>query len=102
MLVWQWEKWSTLSTPTGGLPPFPGQDSGGMEYQVRTGGGYPLPGQDGREYPHQDWMGSPWLRLMGVPPPPNREIKRQSSYAAGGMPLAFMQEDFLVTSVFRT
>ena len=73
--------------------------------QVRTG------------YPYQDWMGVPPLRLDGGTPPPNLDWvppiragwgypppplpRRQSSrastcYAAGGMPLAFTQEDFLV------
>ena len=42
----------------------------------------------------------PRFRLDGVPPPP-APIRRQISivntcYAAGGMPLAFTQEDFLV------
>ena len=45
------------------------------------------------------------LRLDGAPPPApvgtggypiHQEIGRQSSYVTGGIPLAFMQEDFLV------
>ena len=95
-----------------GVYPIPGLDGGGgTPSQVWTGGvphsqvmgvphsqvwteGYPIPGVDGGGYP----------RLDGVPPPP---IRIQSSiastcYAAGGMSLAFTQEDFLVklTSVF--
>ena len=64
------------------------------------GGGVPL------GTPCQDWMGVtpqlelegyPPLRLDRLPPPPHhQEIGRQSSYAAGSMPLAFTQEDFLV------
>ena len=55
------------------------QDWMGYPCAIRTGCGYLLPP------PHRDWMG-------GTPPP----YWRHSSYAAGGMPLAFMQEDFLV------
>ena len=55
---------------------------------IGTGCGYPPLRLDGGN-PHQDWM--------GVSP-----IRRQSSrvstcYAVGGMPLAFTQEDFLVS-----
>ena len=77
--------------------------SGGIPHpRSRWGGGYPISGLDGG-FPIQDWMGYPppiqcWT---GTPPPPSR---RQSSiastcYAAGGMPLAFTQEDFLVFSI---
>ena len=60
---------------------------------VKTGWGYPLP------------LGLDW----GNPPPPSgldggsphQEIGRQSSYAAGGMPLAFKHEDFLVPKVVQ-
>ena len=42
----------------------------------------------------------PWLD--GVPPPPIRQNSTASTcYAAGGMPLAFTQEDFLVISVIK-
>ena len=58
--------------------------------------GYPpaQPGLDGGGYP-----GYPQPGLDGVPP--NQVWIRQSSiastcYAAGGVPLAFTQEDFLV------
>ena len=72
---------------------------------TKTGWGYPLLGLDGLHCigtgwvypPHKDWMGyPPWSRLDGVPPP-SREIRRQNSYVADGMPLAFKQEDFLVS-----
>ena len=37
----------------------------------------------------------------GTPPPPIRQSSIASTcYAAGGMPLAFTQEDFLVTNFF--
>ena len=64
-------------------------------------GTLPCPGLDGVP-PVQDWMGyvQDW---MGYPTP--RPVRRQSSiantcYAAGGMPLAFTQEDFLVVWPF--
>ena len=60
----------------GGVPILPD----GVPYPSwRGGGGCPQPvpmGGEGRPPPHRDWMG-------GV-------------HAAGGMPLAFTQEDFLV------
>ena len=57
--------------------------------------------------PTQVWMGgvpqgTPWPCLDGgdggyTPPPPIRQSSIASTcYAAGGMPLAFTQEDFLV------
>ena len=56
--------------------------------------GYPLSGLDGEP---------PWQDRMGYPSP--RETEQQSQYA-GGMPLAFTQEDFLVNlkvlSILRT
>ena len=71
--------------------------------------------QDWMGYPHWDWIRVPPLGLnlvapgqdwMGVHLPPiRREISRVSTcYAAGGMPLAFMQEDLLVFHLilFRT
>ena len=79
---------------------------GGTPSQVwMVGGylGYPQPGLDGGTQgtpmtglgtPHHDWMGyppfPPWVG--GVPPP----HIASTCYAAGGMPLAFTQEDFLV------
>ena len=89
--------------PRGGGVPQPGLDSGGEPHprggtlarsgwwgytpQVRSGWwGYPPP-------PGQVWM------VGGYPPthPPTKQSSKASTYyAAGGMPLAFTQEDFLV------
>ena len=65
----------------------------GGGYPIRSGWGY-LP------YPHEGW-GYPCPDLgRGVPPIQNWEgVPRSPActcYAAGGMPLAFTQEDFLV------
>ena len=46
-----------------------------------------VPGQDAGVSPHQEGWGYPRPGLDGVPPSP------------GGMPLAFTQEDFLVTLI---
>ena len=51
--------------------------------------GYPQPGQDG--VPTLVRMGYPPART-GVPPPPGQYIRASTCYAAGGMPLAFMQD----------
>ena len=82
------------------------------QVQVRGILGYPQPGMDGvppsqnwmgYPTPCQEWMGSPQPGLDGVPPgqnwmgyPPIRQSIASTCYAAGGMPLAFTQEDFLV------
>ena len=101
----------------GGGYPIPGPDGGrgtpsqvwmgGTPSQVWTGGtpGYPC---------HHDWMGysptmtgwgtptmtgwgTPHHDWMGYPLPPIRQSSIASTcYVAGGMPLAFLQEDFLV------
>ena len=87
----------------------------------RSGWGYPIPGLDGRlgtqgtpppglvggGYPPNQVLmvgGVPRVPpqppgLDGVPiPPPIRQSNIASTcYAAGGVPLAFTQEDFLVT-----
>ena len=65
--------------------------------------GYPPPPQlgldDGGTPPHQDLARVP--PGMGYPPPPTRQSSIASTcYAAGGMPLAFTQEDFLVCYLF--
>ena len=72
-------------------------------------GGYPSPGQE--KYPSPGKDGVPPARSRwgtrpgqdGVPPsqdwgtpPPGQNIRARTCYAAGGMPLAFMQEDCLV------
>ena len=78
-------------------------------YPQPMGGGYPHPangegtpiwltgvltgGLDGVP-PHQDWM--------GVHPPIRRKSSRPSTfYVAGGVHLAFTQEDFLVQAYFH-
>ena len=61
---------------------------GGTPSQVQTGGGYPIPGLVGGYPP-------PHPGLDGIPPLGDSSIV-STCYAAGGMTLAFMQEDFLV------
>ena len=97
----------------GGYPGYPfGQDwmvggyLGYPPWPVLDGGGRGTPGT-----PHHDWMGYPPPWLDGVPPttmtgrstpltlwldgvPPTSIAS--TCYTAGGMPLAFTQEDFLV------
>ena len=74
--------WGTPNPELDGVSPW---SRPGMGYpQSRTGWGTPPP--------IQDWMGTP------------HPIRRQSSiantrYVAGGMPLEFTQEDFLVNTV---
>ena len=76
------------------------------------GGGYPISGLDGGGYPRYPRTGwvphtmTGWVPptmtgwsippswLDGVPPPPLSIVS--TCYVAGGMPLAFMQENFLV------
>ena len=66
-----------------------------------SGKGYPPPFKTGWDIPHPRLDGVPIQSKTGsgtTPPPP---VRRQSSivstrYVAGGMPLAFTQEDFLV------
>ena len=53
----------------------------------------PSPHWDWMEYTHQDRMSVPPLGLDGVPLC-CQEIGRQSSFAVGGMSLAFIQEDY--------
>ena len=95
---------------------------GGGGTPVRSGGGYPIPGLvgvppgPGMGYPLPDLgQGTPpgpgtgylpwtWDR---VPPGPGTGDRVPPSiastcYAAGGMPLAFTQEDFLVILLFST
>ena len=100
---------------TGGVP----HPRSGWGYPIPSlDGGYPrVPswlGLDGVP-PSHDWMrypsartgwgtplastgwGTPWPALDGVPPPPIRQSSiANTCYVAGGMPLAFTQENFLV------
>ena len=62
--------------------PIPGPGRGGTPSQVQVGGGYPIPGPGGGGVPRQSSTAS-------------------TCYAAGGVPLAFTQEDFLVHNIFR-
>ena len=96
--AWTWEGVPPLSVD--GVPPNPGLD--GFLPPPPLGRGYPLPGP-GKGYPPCQWMGYPPIQdwMGSSPPPPPPTVRRQSSiastcYGADGMPLAFMQEDFLV------
>ena len=87
----------------------PHLNRGGTPSQVWNGGiGYHIPGLDkGVPHPRSGWWGVPpsqdWI---GYPPPPTstgwgappiRQCRLGSTcYVKGGMPLAFMQENFLV------
>ena len=95
-----WLGGGTPSGPTGGTPSFPtGTSWQGVPWAL-----------DGVPPPHGDWMGYPSFETgwgyplpigtgWGTLPPPCRQIRRQSNYLAGGMPLVFTQEDFLVRVV---
>ena len=78
---------------------------GGTPTQVQMGGGVSHPADWGM--PHQDLMGYPNVQDSMVYPTPHpgldgvspirRQISKASTcYMAGSVPLAFMQEDFLV------
>ena len=71
-----------------GTPPRPG-----MGYPPGPGTGYPPWAWDGVPPPPRHGTGYP-------PPPPTWDIA-STCYVAGGMPLAFTQEDFLVCSVLK-
>ena len=113
-----------LGGGTPGYPPWPGLDAGGVPrvppsqvWMVGGTQGTPWPGLDGGGVPRVPlWPGldgggyslarSGWWGVPEVPPLPGLDGVlstpiRQSSiastcYLAGGMPLAFTQEDFLV------
>ena len=76
-----------IPDPDGGYP-IPGPDGGGTSSQVHTGG-TPHSGLDWVA-PVQDWMGFP---------SPCQDTDQHSGYLlhGGGVPLAFTQEDFLVS-----
>ena len=67
--------------PCPGVPPWPGQDWGIS------------PGQDWVP-PRLGWGTAP--ARTRFPPPPRQNCRATTCYAAGGMPLAFTQEDCLV------
>ena len=89
---------------------YPGTPYPGMGYPPDMGWGTPrswdgVPTGLGMGYPPGPGMGYPPRHGMGYPPDlrwgnPPRQISIVSTcYAAGGMPLAFTQEDFLVTKI---
>ena len=81
---------------------------GGTPSQVNWGEGVPWPSLDdvggypkyppGPEmgYPPRHGTGYPPRHEMGLPPPLRQISIASTCYTAGGMPLAFTQEDFLV------
>ena len=113
-----------LPHPLTGGTPFPGLRRG---YPIHWIGGYPLPSSrwGGGGYPIHWWRGIPFpgpgrgcppsrSRQGGtrVTPPtwtwtgggvyPDRSRIACTCYAAGGVPLAFTQEDFIVSNSFST
>ena len=56
------------------------------------GGEGDTPGLDGGGYPRSGWSGG----TQGNPPTMRQNSRASTCYPAGGMPLAFTQEDFLV------
>ena len=95
----------------GGGYPIPGPGPGGYPvpgpggYPIPSLGVYPIPGPQGYPIPGPGGYPIPGLgEVLRVPSPPNQVWIRQSStastsYAAGGVPLAFTQEDFLVLDI---
>ena len=96
---------------------------GGTPSQVWVGG-YPIPGLGGGlPHPRSGWWGGGvpgvpsgqvWMvggylgyspparsRWGNLPPPIRQSSIASTCYTAGGMPLAFMQEDFLVFCVVK-
>ena len=107
-------------TPAGGVPgyphPQPGQNGGYLGYPLPPGlvrtGGVPQPGSTwGTPTPSQVRMGVPqpggaswvpsWPGQDGGTwgTPPGQDSTWSTQYAAVGIPLAFMQEDFLVVII---
>ena len=76
--------------------PFPGWDEGGVCHP-RSGWRYPFPGQYG------GYLGYPlsvaWGPRSGWGGTPNWNSMACTCLAAGGMPLAFTQEDFVVEQI---
>ena len=72
-----------------------------MSVQLSGGGGrYPVPGLGRGGTPSQVWVGGYPVPGLGSPPPPPiaQSSIASTCYAAGGVPLAFTQENFLVSS----
>ena len=63
---------------------------------VRAGPGVTQDGNTVR--PGQDW--APPLSRTRIPPPPLKNSRVSTFYAAGGMPFVFTQKDFLVFVFF--
>ena len=77
----------------------PHSRSGGTPFQVWMVGGYPIPGLDGGGTPTMTGWGLPTMTdrvppMTGWGTPPTSIVI--TCYVAGSMPLAFMQEEFLV------
>ena len=118
--------WSTLDQVRMGYPLTPRPGTRSTPDQVRMG--YPYPPRPGMGYPPDLGQGTPWTwdRVppgpgTGYPPPP-KDLRwctpetwdeypprpgmgyphsiASTCYEAGGMPLAFTQEDFLVMFIF--
>ena len=88
-----------IQDPAGGTSshPIPGLDGG---YHILLTGGYPH-SRSGWGYPGTRWD-TPHPGLDGVPLHVRRQISIASTcYAAGDIPLAFTQEDFLFWNVFN-
>ena len=79
-----------------------GTPPGGTEVRVPPQGGYQGLGTP-RGYRGPGTPPRGGYRGLGTPPRggyPGRTNRRSTHYTAGGMPLAFTQEDFLVTKLF--
>ena len=77
-----------------GVPPYIDLEWGTLPSLPRPGMGTPLP------LPHPDLRWGTPLPEMGYPPPITQSSIASTCYAAGGVPLAFTQEDFLVDIYF--
>ena len=85
--------WVLQSWLGGGLPQsWTEQDCGTAP--ARTGLGYPPP------WSGQDWGTPPTQHRTRVTPPLSKDRRASTCYAAGGMPLAVTQEDFLIYELF--
>ena len=98
-------EWGTLDTPWSRLDGVPLVKPGWVPPLSKTEwDNSPPPRLDGLPPPQPRSMtgwGTPHSRLDGVPSSIRRQISKASTcYAAGGAPLAFTQEDFLVHNKF--
>ena len=90
----------TPSFLTGGTPIRSWLGEGGGEYTTSELDGGTLPLElEFHSFIGTGWGYPPMVGGGSTPPPGGRQSSRVSTcYAAGGMPLAFTQEDFLVTN----